>query len=99
MNCNQNSGCPPRRPVPGPQGPGPCRPEVYPPRPVPMPYPGLGPVVIGPNHTAGFERYPVGMGYVPVQSWEAPFPMDRAFQRGTIFPSLDYPFVMGRCRG
>ena len=115
MNCNNNSGCQPRRPVPGPdpcqtcqgqrlipnqpcQNPGvilspPCqnqRPDFLP--------QGPGPVVIGPNMAAGFDRYPIGMGYVPMQNWETPFPMDRGFQRGTIFPSLDYPFVMGRCR-
>ena len=59
---------------------------------------GPGPVIIGQNQMAGFENYPVGMGYVPWQMWETPYPMDRGFHRGTIFPSLDYPFVMGRCR-
>lgn len=44
------------------------------------------------------ERFPVGMGYVPMQCWETPYPMAQGFQRGTIFPSLDYPFMMGRCR-
>ena len=72
MNCNQNSGYPPRRPVP---------------------MPNLNPIM-----AAGFERYPVGMGYVPMQNWETPYPMGQGFCRGTIFPSLDYPFVMGRCR-
>lgn len=43
-------------------------------------------------------RYPVGMGYVPMQPWETPYPLNRALMAGTIFPSLDYPFVMGRCR-
>lgn len=44
------------------------------------------------------SNFPVGMGYVPVQMWENPYPIERGFSRGTIFPSLDYPFVMGRCR-
>lgn len=44
------------------------------------------------------DRFPVGMGYVPMQQWETPYPMDRGFHRGTIFPALDYPFMMGRCR-
>ena len=26
------------------------------------------------------------------------FPLARGFVRGTIFPSLDLPFAMGRCR-
>lgn len=42
-------------------------------------------------------RYPVGMGYVPTQPWETPYPLNTALMAGTIFPSLDYPFVMGRC--
>lgn len=94
MNCNQNSGCPPRRPAPPPM---PCRQNSE-------PYPSAGyyrqepgPVIIGQNQIAGFENYPVGMGYVPWQRWETPYPMERGFRRGTIFPSLDYPFVMGRC--
>ena len=66
-------------------------------RPMPNPpYPGQ--MIIGPNPMADLGQYPVGMGYVPVQRWETPFPMEHGFQRGTIFPSLDYPFVMGRCR-
>lgn len=44
------------------------------------------------------DRFPVGMGYVPMQQWEMPYPMERALMRGTIFSALDYPFVMGRCR-
>lgn len=133
MNCNQNSGCPPRRPGMMPE-PGPCqgvRPNPNQPcpggtrpnqpfpgqRPMPEPpcqgarpmqqvqgfrpdYPlqGPGPAIIGPNRIASLENFPVGMGYVPMQNWETPYPMDQGFRRGTIFPSLDYPFVMGRCR-
>lgn len=88
--------CGESRPIPNP----PCREQ----RPMPNPLygscrtmQGPGTVTIVPNMTAGFERYPVGMGYVPMQNWEVPFPMERGFSRGTIFPSLDYPFVMGRC--
>lgn len=44
------------------------------------------------------SRFPVGMGYVPWQAWETPYPMEQGFRRGTIFPSLDYPFMMGGCR-
>lgn len=48
----------------------------------------------------GFElnRMPVGMGYVPWQFWGQTYPVEQALMRGTIFPVLDYPFVMGRCR-
>ena len=43
-------------------------------------------------------RFPVGMGYVPMQNWETPYSMEMGYRHGTIFPSLDYPFVMGGCR-
>ena len=42
--------------------------------------------------------FPVGMGYVPVQMWGTTYPLARGFVRGTIFPTLDLPFAMGRCR-
>ena len=70
-------------------------------------YQGFGPVnpgerpeplIADQNRFFSPDRYPAGMGYVPMQNWEPPFPLDHGFQRGTIFPSLDYPFVMGRCR-
>ncbi|MBQ2404685.1 MAG: spore coat associated protein CotJA [Lachnospiraceae bacterium] len=44
------------------------------------------------------DRFPVGMGYVPWQNWETTYPLTQGYHRGTIFPSLDYPFVIGRCR-
>ena len=37
----------------------------------------------------------VGMGYVPIQSWQQPYALETAFRRGTIFPDLDLPFMMG----
>lgn len=57
-----------------------------------------------PHHTCpdtgvgGMEQYPVGMGYVPWQQWQQTYPIERGFRRGTIFPDLDLPFVMGRCQ-
>lgn len=36
---------------------------------------------------------PVAMAYVPFQQWEKPYEQDVALQRGTIFPSLDKPFI------
>ena len=45
-----------------------------------------------------WDRFPVGMGYVPMQNWETPYPISYGFMQGTIFPSLDYPFMMGGCR-
>lgn len=46
----------------------------------------------------GISYCPPGMGYVPVQAWETPYAPSQALIRGTIFQSLDYPFIMGRCR-
>lgn len=43
------------------------------------------------------DRFPIGMGYVPMQRWSQPSPLDEGFSRGTIFAELDLPFVMGRC--
>lgn len=46
-----------------------------------------------------FERdFPVGMAYVPWQQWNQTYNLAQGLQRGTIFPELDYPFSMGRCR-
>lgn len=41
---------------------------------------------------------PIAMAYVPWQQWRQTYPMEKGFSRGTIFPELDLPFVMGRCR-
>ncbi len=46
---------------------------------------------------AGIDQYPAGMGYVPWQQWGQTYTMEQALYRGTIFPELDLPFVMGRC--
>lgn len=43
------------------------------------------------------EQFPVGMGYVPMQRWQSTYSMEDGFRRGTIFPELDLPFMMGRC--
>lgn len=40
----------------------------------------------------------LAMAYVPWQQWEQTNPIDQALIRGTLFPELDFPFVMGRCR-
>lgn len=85
MNCNQSSDGTSR--MPGMQ-------QI----PMQIPLQGPGPVRTCGNMMSDRERFPVGMGYVPMQSWETPYPMEQAFVRGTIFPSLDYPFMMGRCR-
>lgn len=33
------------------------------------------------------------MLYVPIQPWETPYDESTALRRGTIFPSLDKPFI------
>lgn len=35
----------------------------------------------------------LAMAFVPYQMWETPYSNDVALQRGTIFPSLDKPFL------
>lgn len=39
------------------------------------------------------EETPLAMAYVPFQSWEKPYDMYTALSRGTIFQSLDKPFI------
>lgn len=36
---------------------------------------------------------PLAMAYVPFQVWEEPYDSDTALSRGTVFPSLDKPFI------
>lgn len=36
---------------------------------------------------------PLAMAYVPFQSWEEPYDRETALARGTVFPSLDKPFI------
>ncbi len=51
-----------------------------------------------PNSGAGcIEQFPVGMGYVPWQQWRQTYTLEQGLRQGTIFPELDYPFVIGRC--
>ncbi|MBP0976321.1 MAG: spore coat associated protein CotJA [Oscillospiraceae bacterium] len=38
----------------------------------------------------------LAMAYVPYQYWEAPYSAEEALCRGTVFPSLDMPFLMGK---
>lgn len=44
------------------------------------------------------DNMPIGMAYVPWQKWGQTYSMEQGFARGTLFPDLDLPFVMGRCR-
>ena len=52
-----------------------------------------------PSYTgAPGQDFPIGMGYVPWQSWGQTSPLDSALMNGTIFPELDLRFDHGRCR-
>jgi len=37
----------------------------------------------------------IGMCYVPMQVWETTYDEDTAYHAGTIFPSLNKPFLGG----
>jgi len=39
------------------------------------------------------KQTPLAMAYVPFQMWEMPYDDAVGFVRGTIFPSLDKPFI------
>ncbi len=39
------------------------------------------------------KETPIAMAYVPYQMWEKPYDDAVALSRGTIFPSLDKPFI------
>lgn len=80
----------PARPVPENGAFCPQKPEIRPARPCPQTG-GNRP----PQTFLGGRNYPVGMGYVPIQSWQQPYTLETAFRRGTIFPDLDLPFMMG----
>lgn len=47
---------------------------------------------------SNFEDWPLAMAYVPMQSWEEIYPPAKALQTGTVFPSLDLPFLGGMRR-
>lgn len=49
----------------------------------------------GMNNMSGF---PIAMCYVPWQAWERTYEPAVALKRGTIFPSLDLPFLGGGYR-
>ena len=45
------------------------------------------------NRPTSCPAMTVAMLYVPIQVWETPYDDETALARGTIFPSLDKPFV------
>jgi hypothetical protein len=38
------------------------------------------------------ENTPLAMAYVPFQQWLSTYDENTAFNQGTIFPQLDFPF-------
>ena len=44
------------------------------------------------------SAFPVGMAYVPMEKWQQTYDLGLGLSRGTIFPDLDLPFMMGRCQ-
>lgn len=46
-----------------------------------------------PNDSIDPKLLSLAMGFVPYQSWEIPYADDVGLSRGTIFPSLDKPFL------
>lgn len=42
-----------------------------------------------------YRKFPVAMAYVPMQPWEGLYDLETGLRRGTIFPSLDKPFLGG----
>lgn len=53
--------------------------------------------VCRPGECVSSQNAKVAMGYVPWQEWECTYPLDKALFIGTVFPSLDKPFEIGRC--
>ena len=39
------------------------------------------------------KEMPIGMMYVPYQTWEEPYEAETGLARGTVFPCLDKPFI------
>ena len=49
------------------------------------------------RHTWGLDGYPLAMVYSPEQTFEGIYDFCTALDRGTLFCTLDKPFVGGRC--
>ena len=49
------------------------------------------------NVCENFCAYPIAMAYVPVQSFQTTYDLNRSLEVGTIFPELHKPFCGKRC--
>ena len=47
------------------------------------------------KETAKCPNMVLAMAYVLDQTWETPYEVNEALKRGTLFPSLDKPFLGG----
>lgn len=102
--CPPANGEDPALPWPGEGSPGTSNPSCGN-RPKPNPSPIEPPVNEGEggNNNGDNTQMPcdsidpallsLAMGFVPAQIWETPYDLDIALKRGTIFPSLDKPFL------
>lgn len=68
--------------------------------------PTQGGIVTGGNTGSGcgapcanvlLEEMPLGMAYVPWQTFGTMYPMQQGLHRGTMFPCLDLEFMGRRC--
>lgn len=50
------------------------------------------------DNRTNVEEAPLGMAYVPWQMWGSVYSLSQGLERGTIFPELDLPFMIGRCK-
>ena len=41
------------------------------------------------------DSLPLAMAYVPFQKWRSTYSLEKALERGTLFPDLDLPFKGG----
>lgn len=68
------------------------------------PYQNTQPAFHGPGAKGSCPKdkadgFPLAMAYVPWQRYSDPYPVCKAFVRGTIFEALDKPFMgKGGCR-
>ena len=41
------------------------------------------------------DQLPIAMAYVPKQKWNGTYELAQALEKGTIFPDLDKPLIVG----
>lgn len=59
---------------------------------------GIYPPGMWPTGGGFLSEMPLAMAYAPMQRWTQTYTLSQGLERGTIFPDLDLPFMMGRCR-